>query len=209
LILSGTVWTVNYQDESGRFPDRKDSHIRHLARLLAEPDRHFHALEFHRLHALPGEDRRRGRASRKPYAPPLAHLGRDESIDAKALGEYEKELRRLQQEIDKAQSRHDDAAADRLQKEFYALAEHVKKETAPGKLGHKRKCGPLSPAGKADQALRMGLSRLVERFREKKLPKLADHLKESLRNSECDWWYAPPRDTLPWHVTSPGPSHEK
>jgi hypothetical protein len=47
LQLDGGIWRVRFEKETGCFPDRSDSVLYHLARLLAEPNRRFDALEFH------------------------------------------------------------------------------------------------------------------------------------------------------------------
>jgi hypothetical protein len=39
LRLEGEVWRIHYEDSEAAFPDRKDSALRHLARLLDEPNR--------------------------------------------------------------------------------------------------------------------------------------------------------------------------
>jgi hypothetical protein len=49
LRLVGEVWRIRYGGggEAGDFHDRSGSALRHLARLLAEPNRRFRALEFY------------------------------------------------------------------------------------------------------------------------------------------------------------------
>jgi hypothetical protein len=191
--LTGAVWHIRFEEggENGDFPDRQDSILRHLARLLAEPNHRFPALEFF---------------PQPPGAAPLPHLGRDANSDSRALLECEGRMRRLVQEIKDASDARDTETVNKLRNEFERLAEHVNAEKAARKHGHKRMCGTLSPAEKADQALRVGLERLKKRFQQKGLPKLADHLHKYLCNTACVWWYAPPPGTSPWHVTRPDPS---
>jgi hypothetical protein len=194
MRLAGEVWHLLYGDEAGDFQDRQGSPLHHLARLLAEPNRRFAALEF--------------------YPPPkgtapLPHLGRDDSSDDQALKEGEEELLRLAREIKEADDAHDTETAAKLREKFDRLTEHVESEKAARKRGHRRKCGTPSPGEKADQALRVGLEKLKGRFRTKGLPKLADHLDKYLGNSGCVWWYAPSPDTSPWQVTRPDPQPEK
>jgi hypothetical protein len=196
LRLEGAVWHVRFgeETESGDFPDRKDSVLHHLARLLAEPNRRFDALEFFPPPA---------------GAAPLPHHGRDESSDSQAMAAYEKKLRRLADEIKEANDAHDAEEAARLQAEFNELAEHVGGETTATRLGHKKRCGPLSPEEKADQAIRMALKRFKENLRKKGLPKLADHLEKYLDNGSGAWWYAPPPETSHWFVKGPEPHSEE
>jgi hypothetical protein len=194
--LNGTVLHVHYEEsgEEGVFPDRSDSVLRHLARLLAEPNRRFHALDFYP--PPPGEA-------------PLPHYGRDTSSDERAAKEYEERLRQLAREIKEADDAHDTETAGRLREEFERLAAHHKREKAARKCGHEKRCGTPSPEEKADQALRVGLERAKNRFRESKLPKLADHLDKYLDNGGCEWWYAPPPETSPWHVIIPDQRSKK
>jgi hypothetical protein len=191
--LIGEVWHIRYEEdnEAGDFPDRQDSALRHLARLLAEPHRRFGAEHF--------------------YPPPpgtalLPHLGRDASSDDQAMKEYQQKLKRLAEEIKEAADAHDTETAARLREEFEALTQHLDGEKGARKRGHKKRCGTPSPKEKADQALRVGLGRVTERFREKGLPKLADHLDGYICNKGGEWWYAPPPGTSPWHVSRPDPS---
>jgi hypothetical protein len=188
--LTGEVWHVHYEedDEAGNFPDRSDSVLRHLARLLVEPNRRFGALVF--------------------YPPPpgtasLPYLGRDERTDSQAMEEYKKRLKQLTQEIKEAKDAYDTDTANKLHAEFDKLMNHVKSEKAARGRGHQKRCGTFSPTEKADQTLRVGLGNLMKRFRVKNLPKLAAHLDKYLGNTACEWWYAPPPGTSLWHVTCP------
>jgi hypothetical protein len=194
LQLKGTVWHIRYEGCEADFPDRADSVLRHLARLLAEPHRRFQALEFYPPAA--------GTTS-------LPHLGRDEASDDQAMKDYKMELRRLIQEIKEAEDAYDTETAEKSRKKFYDLKEHVDKEKNARKRGHKKRCGTPSSEERADQSLRVGLGQLKKRFRECNLEKLADHLDKYLDNGEGEWWYAPPPDSPPWHVTRPNPSPEK
>lgn len=194
LKLSGSVWQVRFGEEVGNFQDRPDSVLRHLARLLDEPNRHFSAAEFY---------------PPPPGAAPLPYQGRDESSDPQALKDYEKRVRELVQEIKEADDAHDTETADKLRKEFDALTEHLNGEMGAKKRGHKKKCGTLSPEEKADQSLRVGLDRLNKRFRKGGMPKLADHLDKYLDNGGCEWWYIPPPGASPWRVTRPDSRPEK
>jgi hypothetical protein len=195
LKLSGDVWEVRFGEEVGNFQDRTDSALRRLVRLLAEPNRRFAALD---LYPPPSSDART-----------LPHYGRDVSSDNQALAEYEGELRRLMQEIKEAEDAHDSDTANQLREAFERLTAHVDGEKAARKIGHRKRCGTLSPEEKADQALRVGLDRLKARFQNKGLPKLAAHLDKYLDNRSGEWWYTLPPGTSPWHITRPDSRPEK
>jgi hypothetical protein len=130
LRLAGEMWHVRHEGDGGEekdFPDRADSFIRHLARMLAEPNRRFGASEFYPA---------------PPGAAPLPHLGRDPLSDDRALRERKAEMYRLASGIEKAKADGDFATADKLQQEFYDLTELHEAEETARKLGHEKKCGP-------------------------------------------------------------------
>jgi hypothetical protein len=112
-------------------------------------------------------------------------------------------LKGLAQEIKEARDAHDRETAAKLQKEFIVLTNHLKVENSSRKRGHKKKCGPISPGERADQAIRVGLTKLEKRFRQKGLPTLADHLEKYINNSDGEWAYLPPPSTSTWQVTVP------
>ncbi len=191
--IDGSVWRVHFEEngETGTFTDRSDSVLRHLARLLAQPNRRFTIEEFYPPPA---------------GAAPVPRYGRDESSDNLALKEYQKELNDLAQEIKEADEAHDTETAAQLRERFTALTDHLATEKRTRRRGHTKKCGTPSPGEKADQALRVGLERQKKRFRRKRLPALADHLDKYIDNTDFAWWYAPPPGTSPWHVVRPDPS---
>jgi hypothetical protein len=189
LRLEKGAWRISYDGSEATFQHRADSVLRHLARLLAEPNRRFSAVDFYPPPA--------GEA-------PMQYMGRDESSDSQAMQEYKKELSRLVQEIKAATDAHDAETAEELRKQFNELSKHVKAEKSARKRGHKKRCGIPSPIEKASQALRVGLSRLYKRFRKNDLEKLAEHLEKHICNDEDGkWFYAPTPETPPWQVTRP------
>jgi hypothetical protein len=194
LLWEKRVWRVRHEEDEATFPDQEGSVLRHLARLLAEPNRRFRALDFYPLPV---------------GAAPLPHLGRDESSDDQALEEYRDSLKRLAQEIKEADDAHDAETAAKSREKFENLRAHLDAEMNARKRGHKKRCGTPSPEEKADQALRVGLKRLRERFQKEGLPKLAEHLDKYINNRNGEWWYAPPPDTAPWHIARPDTSPDK
>jgi hypothetical protein len=197
--LVGEIWHIQYvqsgEVEDGEFGDRSGSPLRRLARLLAEPDRRFGAMDFN----PPPPDQ----------LPPIAgsatlpNYGRDDRSDDQTIRAAEKEMREVLEELKEAKEDHDTEEAARLQKKLDSLTEHHQGEKATRKRYHKKKCGPLSPAERADQAVRVGFRSLQKRLHEGNMPKLSGHLHKHLHNSGGKWWYSPPPGTSPWHVTLP------
>lgn len=189
LSLVGEVWHIRYEvGEVGDFKDQAGSVFRHLARLLAEPGRRFGALDFY---------------PPPPGAAPIPCHGRDESSDERAREDYKKRLESLIEEIKEAEHAHDAETADVLRNEFNQLTVHCERESGARKRGHKKQCGTPSALKKADQNLRVGFHKLPDRVTKRGLPKLAEHLRKHIVNSEGEWWYAPPPGTTPWHVSHP------
>ncbi len=138
--LESTVWSVRYENDEkvGHFSNRPDSVFKHLARLLAEPNRRFRALDFY---------------PPPPGAARLPHMGRDASSDEQSMEKYKKELERLASEIKEADDALDTDTANRARAQFNPLSDHVENEMAARKKGHKNQCGTKLSPGKADQAL--------------------------------------------------------
>jgi hypothetical protein len=193
LRLEGQIWTIGYMGETGLFSNRQDSILRHLGKLLAAPYRRFSATAFY---------------PPPPGAPVLPYMGQDVTSDKQKLKECKKEMQRLVQEIKEADDAHDTEEADRLRKDFGALAKELGGEKAARKRGGRKLCGTPAEAEKAGQALRMGMERLKKRFRTNGLPKLAAHLDKHIYNQDGEWWYGPPHDASLWHVTCPDPPPE-
>jgi hypothetical protein len=201
LELIGELWHLRYTDggEKGHFKDRAGSVLRVLTRLLAEPYRRFHALEFDPPDraALPGVEQL------EPGTPLQSGGGRDATSDNKSMRQYEAELRRLAQKIKEAVDAHDTKTAAKLRKEFKALVKHVKGEKGARKAGHRKRCGPMSPAERADHRIRVGLDRLTSVFKIRGMPNLAAHLKKHIDHASGEWWYVPPPGTSAWQVQIP------
>jgi hypothetical protein len=166
--LAGAVWHIRYVDggEEDDFPDRRDSVLRRLAPLLAEPNRRFHAPELcpRDRGSLPTVEQV------EPGTALQAGTGRDAASDDEAMRQYEKELRRLSGQIKEAEDAHDADTAAKLRSEFDTLAEHVETEKAAKRVGHRKRCGTASPAEQADQALRVGRTRLMDTLKRKGMP---------------------------------------
>jgi hypothetical protein len=187
IMLVGGVWHIIYGKEKGDFLGREDSAFRHLARLLAQPNRRLRYEDF-----FPPP----------PGAAPLPYMGRDAASDKTALSADEQALRRLAQEIKEASEAGDSETIEELRRQFEELTKHYESER-PGKGGRKKRVGSLSPQEGALQSVRVGLSRIYERLCENGLPELGRHLDSSITFANAGFIYAPPPGTPPWHVHVP------
>jgi hypothetical protein len=118
-LEGGDTWRVHYADarEAGRFQERTDGHLGHLAMLLAAPYQQFQIEDFY---------------PPPPGASALPYFGRDDGSDSQAMQRTEARMRELAQEIKDAKSAGDTETAERLEEEFRALADHARKENVLG-----------------------------------------------------------------------------
>jgi hypothetical protein len=188
MTLAGKVWTIMHGAELGRYQDRKDSFLRHLARLLAEPNRKLAPQDF-----FPPP----------PGAAPLPPMGHDEAVGPEGLTDLESRMTYLANEIKDASAAQDTESAARLRDELDRLTPRAIAYEKARRGGHKISCGTLAPDEKADQNLTVNLNELITRLRNSGMPKLADHLTSSIIHKSQTWMYAPPTDTPPWCISHP------
>lgn len=120
LQREGDYWRIGYGDESFLLKDAKG--LRHLARLLSQPDVPIHVLDL-------GADGVAREERADEDAGPL--------LDAEAKSQYRARLRELQEEIDEAEAFHDSERAARAREELEFLAAEL--STAVGLGGRDRK----------------------------------------------------------------------
>ena len=189
FALDGDTRTVTFGGETVRLRDLKG--MRYVARLLAEPGREFHALDLLALDAggVPGVARASGEVD--------GSLDGDAGalVDAEAREAYRRRLADIEEDIDEATRMNDLeraalAAADR----DYLVAELSR---AFGLGGAERRVAGDGERARASvtRAVRYATDRVAEHH-----PRLAEHLRSTLRTGiYCS--YAPdPRAPISWKV---------
>ncbi|MCW3815561.1 AAA family ATPase [Micromonospora sp. DR5-3] len=174
----GAVWRLAYAGSVVHLPDAKGLHDLRL--LLSRPGVDVPAVEL--LDPAAG-----------PELVAARRLGADPILDDEAKARYRRHLQRLDDEIDRAAERGDEAKAAALDAERAALLDELR--AAAGLAGRSRRLGDEAErARKAVTArIRDTLRRLDDRH-----PALADHLRATVSTgSSCR--YLPP-EPLPWQL---------
>ncbi|NED95342.1 AAA family ATPase [Phytoactinopolyspora alkaliphila] len=169
----GAVWTLAYAGHTVHVPDAKGLHDLHA--LLSRPGADIPAVE---LVSRGGDDEIR-----------VAHsLGGDPVLDETAKAHYRQRLGVLDQEIDRALSRHDDANAAELDRERSALLGELRR--AAGLGGRDRRLGD-----EAERSRKTVTARIRDSLRrlDASHPELAGHLRTAVSTgTACR--YQPPAD---------------
>jgi hypothetical protein len=187
LLLVGEMWEVKYEEEMGKFADRKGSGFRHLARLLAEPSKQFYPADFF---------------PQPSGSLPIPHMGLDARSDDEAMKEYAREMWRITEEIKEAEAADDSQEAEMLRTEFDELKKHVTAEQKARNKGHANLVGTAPNRGMRATVF-MSFHRLFNTLRKRKMPHLADHLEKHITANHGGCKYTPPPGTPPWDVTHP------
>lgn len=156
LVREGDVWRVAFGDTSLRLRDSLG--LGHLATLVAAPGREFHCLE------LTGGD--------DPRASALAAESPLPTLDGPALAAYRHRLSELREDLDEAESFHDDGRAERLRDEVEFLTGELASATGLG--------GRVRSAPAASERARVSVTRAVRTTLDRiatELPRLGEHLR--------------------------------
>ncbi len=173
----GDAWKIRYGAEHGTFAVKDYSVIETLAVLLARP-RHQHSLD-----DLVDPDTARLLA---------ASRGKDDRLDAEGLTSLKARYVELQRDI---ATESDPEAKGHLQEEYGQLAAELKAAVGPG--GRRRKVG-YSEEDQAWDARTKALRRLWPRLRKAGLPKLANHLEQTIRIDRPHITYLPTEGAAAW-----------
>jgi hypothetical protein len=172
------VWTLELEGDVVRLPDAKG--LRDLHVLVANPGRDISALQL-----LNPEAGAIGVAARR--------LGADAVLDERAKSEYRTRLAALDDQIDRALDRADDATAQRLDAERDALLAELTSATGLG--GRNRRLG--DDAERARKAVTGRIRDVLRRLADR-APDLADHLDASVvTGSSCRY---DPIDGVDWET---------
>ena len=188
----GDFWTVMLESEPARIRDGRGMH--HLARLLGDPGREFHALDLARGAVA-------GAASAK-VTPDLSGddlpVGTDDAgpqLDDEAKSAYRARLTELEAEVAEAESWNDPERASRARDEIAMLASELSR--AMGLGGRDRRAASASERARVSvtRAIRMAIDRVASAS-----PSAGDHLRLTVRTGTyCS--YAPdPRAPVRWEL---------
>lgn len=155
----GELWTLAYEEKSVGMKDAKG--LRDLATLLAAPGHAIHVTEL--LGATEGR-------------PAPATPGADAVLDRRAVEEYRRRLRDLEEEVEGADDHHDVERAARARAERDAIVGEL--ESALGLGGRSRRLGDETE--RARKAVRARIRLTLDRI-EQEHPALARHLRASVR----------------------------
>jgi hypothetical protein len=158
--FDGSVWTLAFDGHTVHMPDAKGLHDIHV--LLSRPGVDVSAVDL--LTAGGGAEPRAAR-----------QMGGDDVLDDTAKAQYRHRLTQLDDEIERALTRHDDARATELDRERAALLDELR--AAAGLGGRTRRLGDEAERSRKTVTARIRdtLRRLEDRH-----PQLAAHLRSSL-----------------------------
>lgn len=178
----GAVWALGFGGRGVHVPDAKG--LRDLHTLLSHPGTDFPAV---RLLAPDGGE----------TAVAARAMGGDPVLDERAKAEYRRRLDQLDQEIDRAGERGDDARAAAYDTERQALLDELR--TAAGLGGRTRLLG-----AEAERARKTVTARIRDTLRklDARHPELAAHLRQSVTTgSTCAYRPEQSSDTPPGGLT--------
>jgi hypothetical protein len=186
----GDYWTVVYEGALVRLPDSKG--LRHLARLLAEPGREFHAVDLEAADgtASPGGPGRRATADLE-VRPDLGDAG--ELLDAEAKSAYKARLEELEAELDEAETFNDPGRAAKAREEMDFLAQELARAVGLG--GRDRRAASHAERARlnATRAIRAAMGKLARAN-----PALGRHLSSAIRTGRYCSYSPDPRAEIVW-----------
>lgn len=154
FVKDGDVWSISYDGAGAQLVEVKGFHD--ITRLLDQPNEPVHCLEL--LGAVPTSG------------------SQDQILDSQARSEYRRRIEELQSELERAETDHDSAAANRTREELDTVIDELAKATGLG--GRSRKIG--DPAEKARSTVRWRIRAAIKKIAAAH-PRLGQHLTNSIR----------------------------
>jgi hypothetical protein len=196
----GEYWTVCFEGAVVRLRDAKG--LRHLARLLADPGREFHAVD---LEAADGQPAPAGRLrSRAGGGQPELVARRDLGdagalLDATARAAYRARLTELQEALEEAEQFNDPVRAARARHEREFLVQELGRAVGLG--GRDRRAAAHAERARlnATRAIRAAVANLARAN-----PPLGRHLAATIRTGRYCAYTPDPRAPIAWN---PDPGH--
>jgi tetratricopeptide (TPR) repeat protein len=190
----GEYWTVVFDGSVVRLRDAKG--LRHLARLLADPGREFHALD---LEAAEGEaaqeaptgPRGRARDGELTVRPDLGDAGA--LLDAQAKAAYQARLVELRAELEEAEGFSDPVRATQARQEMDFLVGELARAVGLG--GRDRRAASHAERARlnATRAIRAAVANLARQN-----PALGRHLAATIRTGRYCSYTPDPRAPIAW-----------
>ncbi len=193
LRREGDVWRIGYDGTECSL--KHSTGMSHLAELLAQPGRSFHALELTAAQAGPPRTAASGVRDRLDEGLRTTRLGEGRAhIDSRTRALYAARLVDLRRELDEAESAGDSARLSRAREEMAILAREV-----GGVVGVGRFRGEGTPAERArvnvGKAIRRALTRIARHH-----ATLGTHLDRSIRTGTFCAYEPDPRVPMHWTI---------
>jgi hypothetical protein len=190
----GEYWTVRYQGSVVRLRDAKG--LRHLARLLADPGREFHAVDLEAAQSRPAAAA--PLSSRAGAGEPGLVARRDLGdagalLDATAKAAYQARLGELQAELEEAEQCNDPARATKARHEREFLVAELARAVGVG--GRDRRAAAHAERARlnATRAIRAAVANLARAN-----PPLGQHLAATVRTGRYCAYAPDPRAPIAW-----------
>ncbi len=190
----GEYWTVCYDGSVVRLKDAKG--LRHLARLLANPGREFHATDLEAAdsqatQAAPLGPRGRTGGGELEVRPDLGDAG--ELLDATAKAAYKARLEELQAELDEAESFNDAVRASKARQEMDFLVGELARAVGLGGRGRRAASHAERARLNVTRAVRAAMANLARAN-----PSLGQHLSATIRTGGYCSYTPDPRAPIAW-----------
>ncbi len=189
MLLEGDHISLSFGGRTVRLRDLKG--LRYLARLLAEPDREFHALD------LVTAEEGTSAAQPRPPEPDLAATEGDlgPALDDRAKVAYRRRLRDIDEDIEEARSMGDEERTARAEVEREFLIRELSRAVGLG--GRDRPTGATAERARVSvtRAVRYALRRVDEHH-----PELGAHLDHAVRTGTYLAYEPDPRAMVRWTV---------
>jgi tetratricopeptide (TPR) repeat protein len=190
----GEYWTVVFDGAVVRLRDAKG--LRHLARLLADPGREFHALDLEAaegeaVQEAPAGPRGRARDGELAVRPDLGDAGA--LLDAQAKAAYQARLVELRAELEEAEDFNDPARATQARQEMDFLVGELARAVGLG--GRDRRAASHAERARlnATRAIRAAVANLARQN-----PALGRHLAATIRTGRYCSYTPDPRAPIAW-----------
>jgi tetratricopeptide (TPR) repeat protein len=174
----GDVWSIEFDGQVVRVRDARG--LRHLARLLSDPAREFHALDL--VAAASGEPAPRALGDAGPL------------LDDQAKATYRRRLQEIDADIDGARGAGDAAREAQAEQERSFLVQELSRAVGLG--GRDRRAGSASERARVavTRSVRQAIARIGDHH-----PALGDHLQHSIRTGTYCAYEPDPRAPVTWH----------